>query len=117
MRDAEAAFYAADAAELSAAGREGGGGARARSGLDRDPPAASASTPDEAELLALLLAVELDPGLSRVIAYLHDDARLTQPTPWLAARLAGREPSPFVGAEPAALAARGAPRRRRARTR
>jgi MoxR-like ATPase len=53
---------------------------------------------DEADLLALMLAVELDPGLGRVIAYLHDDGRMTQPTAWLAARLAGREPTPFAGA-------------------
>src|SRR6516225_5373382 len=51
---------------------------------------------EEADLLALLVALELDPGLGRVIAYLHDDSRLTQPTPWLAARLAGRGPSPFA---------------------
>lgn len=53
---------------------------------------------EEADLLALMLAVELDPGLGRVIAYLHDDGRMTQPTAWLAARLAGREPTPFAGA-------------------
>jgi ATPase family associated with various cellular activities (AAA) len=52
----------------------------------------------EADLLALLVAVEFDPGLGRVVAYLHDDGRLFQPTPWLAARLAGREPAPFAGA-------------------
>jgi MoxR-like ATPase len=51
----------------------------------------------EADLLALLVAIELDPGLGRVIAYLHDDGRLLQPTPWLAARLAGRAPAPFAG--------------------
>jgi hypothetical protein len=51
----------------------------------------------EADLLALLVAVELDPGLSRVVAYLHDDSRALQPTPWLAARLAEREPAPFAG--------------------
>jgi hypothetical protein len=56
-----------------------------------------ALSPEEADLLALLIAVELDPGLARVVAYLHDDGRLTQPTPWLAARLAGREPEPFWG--------------------
>lgn len=55
-------------------------------------------TRDEAEFLLLLLAVEIDPGLARVTAYLHDDGRLTQPTPWLAARLAAREAAPFVGA-------------------
>ena len=53
---------------------------------------------EEADLLALLLAVEFDPGLGRVVAYLHDDGRLSQPTPWLAARLANREPAPFAGA-------------------
>ena len=51
----------------------------------------------EADLLALLLAVELDPGLGRVLAYLHDDGRMLQPTPWLAARLCGRPPVPFGG--------------------
>src|SRR5580704_5242830 len=52
---------------------------------------------EEADLLALLLAVELDPGLGRVIAYLHDDGRMTQPTAWLAARLAQRPATPFLG--------------------
>ncbi len=52
---------------------------------------------EEADLLALLVALELDPGLARVIAYLHDDGRLVHPTPWLAARLSGREPAPFAG--------------------
>ena len=52
---------------------------------------------DEAELLALLIAVETDPGLGRVMAYLHDDGRMMQPTPWLAARLAGRDAAPFAG--------------------
>ncbi len=55
-------------------------------------------TEQETDLLAVLLAVELDPGLGRVVAYLHDDGRLTQPTAWLSARLAGREPTPFAGA-------------------
>ena len=55
-------------------------------------------TDEEADFLALLLAVEIDPGLSRVVAYLHDDGRLTQPTAWLAARMAGRQPTPFAGA-------------------
>jgi hypothetical protein len=54
-------------------------------------------TPAEADLLALLIAVELDPGLQRVIAYLHDDGRLTQPTPFLSARLAGQGPGLFFG--------------------
>jgi SpoVK/Ycf46/Vps4 family AAA+-type ATPase len=51
----------------------------------------------ESWFLALLLAVEIDPGLARVVAYLHDDGRLTHPTPWLAARLAGQDPAPFSG--------------------
>jgi hypothetical protein len=52
---------------------------------------------DEAELLVLSLAVELDPGLGRVVAYLHDDGRATQPTAWLAMRLCGREPAAIAG--------------------
>jgi hypothetical protein len=52
---------------------------------------------DEAELLSLVLAVELDPGLARVVAYLHDDGRATQPTAWLAMRLCDREPVPLAG--------------------
>ena len=52
----------------------------------------------EADLLTLAIAVDLDPGLARVIAYLHDDGRLTQPTAWLAARLAGRDPEPLSAA-------------------
>jgi MoxR-like ATPase len=72
-------------------------------GLDADPGWTAicqvfSLSPPEADLLALLLAVEFDPGLARVVAYLHDDGRLTQPTPWLAARLAGQAPAPFAGA-------------------
>jgi hypothetical protein len=47
----------------------------------------------EADLLAAAVAAELDPGLQRVFAYLHDDTRATAPTGLLAARLAGREPT------------------------
>lgn len=46
---------------------------------------------DEAAMLMLLVAVEAEPSLQRVIAYLHDDARLVQPTPALSLRLSGRE--------------------------
>lgn len=46
-------------------------------------------TRTERDFLNLLLAAELDFGLQRVIAYLHDDARMIHPTPWLAARLFG----------------------------
>lgn len=53
---------------------------------------------EEADLVVLLVAIEFDPGLGRVVAYLHDDGRLSQPTPWLAARLSNREPAPFAGA-------------------
>ena len=42
----------------------------------------------EADFLALLAAVDADPGLQRVVAYLHDDTRRDFPTPMLAARLA-----------------------------
>jgi MoxR-like ATPase len=41
----------------------------------------------ERDFLNLVLAAELDYGLQRVIAYLHDDTRKIHPTPWLAARL------------------------------
>jgi AAA+ superfamily predicted ATPase len=96
MRDAEAAFHAESTTELSEQA------ARAAEELASDPGwivirHSFGLTPDEGELLGLLLAVEMDPGLSRVIAYLHDDARMNHPTPWIAARLAGWEPSPFVG--------------------
>jgi MoxR-like ATPase len=47
----------------------------------------------EADLLAAAVAAEIDPGLQRVFAYLHDDTRATAPSGLLAARLAGREPS------------------------
>jgi len=96
-REAEDAFHAEHAVALSAqvaaaeaalAADPGWGAIQHRFGL----------TLEEAELLALALALELDPGLARVVAYLHDDGRLTLPTPWLSARLAGREPMPFAGA-------------------
>jgi SpoVK/Ycf46/Vps4 family AAA+-type ATPase len=97
MQDTKTAFYAENAAELSKQGT------MAASELALDPGWTTICqtfglTPDEGELLGLLLAVEIDPGLGRVMAYLHDDTRLSHPTPWLAARLAGREPAPFVGA-------------------
>jgi len=96
-REAEAAFYAGPAAALSAQTEA------AAAALAVDPVwsvirRSFGLSAAEAELLALALAVELDPGLARVVAYLHDDGRLTQPTPWLAARLAGREAAPFSGA-------------------
>jgi len=96
-QNAEAAFYAEGAAELSDQATT------AAAELALDPGWTTIRqvfglTPYEGELLGLLLAVEIDPGLGRVVAYLHDDSRLSQPTPWLAARLARRELSPFVGA-------------------
>ncbi len=95
-REAEHAFYDAKAGDFS---KEADAAAAA---LDADPywiaiRRCFGLDQREAEFLALLLAVELDPGLARVVAYLHDDGRLTQATPWLAARLAGREPEPFAG--------------------
>ena len=96
VRAAEAQFYAANAWELTEAA------GRARLALADDPvwrdmAARFALTAEEADFLALLLAVELDPGLARVVAYLHDDVRMTQPTPWLSARLADRPVMPFSG--------------------
>jgi len=46
-------------------------------------------TGNEKELLALCVAVELDPRLGRVLAYLADDTRATQPTAAAAAALFG----------------------------
>jgi MoxR-like ATPase len=94
MRVAEAEFHAAHTLAL------GQTADAAVSALDADPVWCTlvsrfALNPDEAAFLALLLAVEVDPGLARVIAYLHDDGRMTQPTQWLAARLAQRPPRPF----------------------
>jgi hypothetical protein len=96
-RAAEGAFYAERAAELSAPL------AAAAEDLRRDAGWTAicrtfALDAVEADFLALLVAVDLDPGLTRVVAFLHDDARLTDPTPWLAARLAGAQPSPANGA-------------------
>jgi len=96
MAAVESAFYRENAVELSEQSEA------AAEALDRDPGWAAIRqtfglSADEAELLGLLVAVEFDPGLGRVVAYLHDDGRLTQPTPWLAARFAGREPAPFTG--------------------
>ncbi len=91
-RAAEAAFHSAAGRDVSAAEAE----------LAADPlwhriKHNFSLTLAEADLLALLIAVELDPGLQRVVAYLHDDGRLTQPTPYLSARLAGQDPAPFFG--------------------
>jgi MoxR-like ATPase len=94
MREAEARFFAesgAGSAEAEAAALAGDAqwvAMLSRFGLDAA----------EAAVLVLAVAVELDPGLGRVMGYLHDDGRLTQPTPWLAARLAGVAPAPFAGA-------------------
>jgi AAA+ superfamily predicted ATPase len=43
----------------------------------------------ELDLLTMCVAVEGDPLLRRVFGYLHDDATLGHPTPWLAASLFG----------------------------
>ena len=95
MAEIEAAFYRQNAAELSDQATA------AAEILAGDPGWTRirqifALNDDEAELLALLIAVDIDPGLGRVVAYLHDDGRMAQPTPWLAARLAGVEPAPFL---------------------
>lgn len=41
----------------------------------------------ESDLLAIAIAPEIDPSLRRVYGYLHDDATICYPTPWLAATL------------------------------
>jgi AAA+ superfamily predicted ATPase len=41
----------------------------------------------EADLLAMAIALEVDPMLGRVFGYLHDNANAAYPTPWLAAQL------------------------------
>ena len=46
-----------------------------------------ALTPNELDLLALCVAVELEPKLGRVLAYLADDTRATHPTATMAAAL------------------------------
>ena len=59
-----------------------------------------ALTVHERDLLALCIAVELDPRLGRVLAYLADDMRATQPTAAAAAELFGwkeRLPAPMTG--------------------
>ena len=44
-------------------------------------------TEHESDLLQLATAVDIDSGLRRVYAYLHDDVQATSATRWLAARL------------------------------
>ena len=44
-------------------------------------------SPEEIDLLALIVAAEFNPSLRRVYGYLHDNANLCSPTPWLAASL------------------------------
>jgi AAA+ superfamily predicted ATPase len=50
----------------------------------------------ELDLLTLCVAVEADPMLRRVFGYLHDDATLGYPTPWLAAALYGWPATPSL---------------------
>ena len=91
---AELRFRATDAACVALAGAV----AQADAALAADAcwaglcDAFALATP-ERDFLNLVLAAELDCALQRVIAYLHDDARKKQPTPWLAARLFGTNPS------------------------
>src|SRR5690349_14847496 len=82
MQAAEVAFLATgEAAALGAAADA------AAAELAADPiwiaiRGAFGLSTEEVDLLALLVATEIDPGLGRVVAYLHDDGRLAQPTPW-----------------------------------
>jgi hypothetical protein len=56
-------------------------------------------TPMERDLLALCVACELDPQLGRVLAYVADDTRATQPSAAAAAALFGwsEGPAPMTG--------------------
>lgn len=84
----EQRFYAADAEARSL--REAVAKADLMAGQDRDWASLCACfdlTEPESDLLALAVAVELEPGLGRVYAYLHDEVQAVHATPWLAARL------------------------------
>ena len=98
MAAAEAAFFAAGEPAAATAAADAAAGE-----LAADPGWIAICrvfglSAEEVDFLALLVALELDPGLGRVVAYLHDDGRMSRATPWLAARLAGYEPAPFAGA-------------------
>ena len=99
VRDEELAIAATDPllAECRAAI------ASAEDALERHPlwarlADAFALRAEEQDFLALLAAVDADPGLQRVIAYLHDDVRRDCPTPLLAAELTGRPRRPWQSA-------------------
>jgi len=51
----------------------------------------------ERDLLSAALAAEIDPGLRRVYAYLHDDVQASHVTQWLAARLFEWAPDQYCG--------------------
>jgi AAA+ superfamily predicted ATPase len=51
----------------------------------------------EADLLAMAVAVDLDPGFARVYGYLHDEVQASHATPWLAAQLFARPPDAGCG--------------------
>jgi adenylate kinase family enzyme len=53
----------------------------------------------ESDLLALLVATELDPWLRRVFGYLHDDATACYPSLWLAAALFEWPATVMIGPE------------------
>ncbi len=59
-------------------------------------------TTAEIDLLALAVALEVEPMLGRVYGYLHDDANASHPTPWLAASLF-QWPGPAAPAPESAL--------------
>ena len=87
---AEAAFYATDKEVLSL----GSAIERLEAQAADDPLwmricRTFALSPPERDLLALTVAVEVDPRLRRVCGYLHDDANACWPTSWLAAGLFG----------------------------
>lgn len=55
----------------------------------------------ESDLLALAIAIEVDPQLQRVYAYLHDNATMGYATPWLAANLFQWRDRIYLGAQSA----------------
>jgi len=88
LTEREACFYATDEAARHAAleVREADRRALEDGVLERMGRKLGLTAPEQ-DLLGLAAAAEIDPLLRRVYGYLHDDAALCSPTPWLAAML------------------------------
>jgi hypothetical protein len=101
---AEESFYRGDehARQLSEAIRSADERALGDAGLQRLGKEFTLSAP-ELDLLALTVAVELDPRLRRVCGYLQDDAMACYPTPWLASGLFAWPASASPGRDSALL--------------